>query len=131
VSQLSEHGGPAFPSATAQQRREQETPGKRLANIDHIAVVVDDIAKAAEWYTNQFECELEWCDDTWAFLAFANCGLALVRAEQHPPHVAIQATNLAQYGPATSHRDGTKSVYISDIDGNAVEMLYRPRKRVQ
>ena len=104
-------------------------PGKQLANIDHIAVVVDDISRAATWYQEQFDCRLEWCDETWAFLAFENCGLALVKAEQHPPHVAIRADNLSPYGVPTRHRDGTASVYIADIDGNALEMLYRPVAR--
>jgi len=46
-----------------------------------------------------------------------------VLPEQHPYHFAIITDDLTPYGKATLHRNGTKSVYIKDADGNNIEML--------
>jgi len=59
-------------------------------------------------------------------IKFANTSLALVLPDQHPYHFAIIAEDLAPYGDAVLHRDGTSSVYIKDQDGNNVEMLKLP-----
>ena len=97
-----------------------------MDTIDHVAVVVEDIDKAVEWYTTQFKCEVEWHDTSWAFLKFANCGLALVRPGEHPNHFAILTNEIDKFGQAVAHRDGTRSIYKSDPDGNTYELLERP-----
>ena len=38
----------------------------RMDTIDHVAAVIEDIDKAVEWYTTQFNCEVEWHDTSWA-----------------------------------------------------------------
>ena len=50
--------------------------------IDHIALPVQDIKQAVAWYTQQFACELEYQDETWALLRFANIKLALIHPSQ-------------------------------------------------
>lgn len=97
--------------------------GQELDTLHHTAIQVKDIAKAVSWYTGHFKCNIEYQDQTWAMLKFANTSLALVLAEQHPYHFAIVTDNLEPYGQAVPHRDGTASVYIKDPDGNHVEML--------
>ena len=94
--------------------------------IHHIAIQVKDIAKAISWYMQHFSCEIKYQDDSWAMLEFANISLALVLPGQHPYHFAIVTDNLASYGDAVHHRDGTTSIYIKDRDGNNVEMLTLP-----
>lgn len=93
-----------------------------LDRLHHVAIVVDDIATAVNWYRETFRCEIAYQDSTWALLRFENMGLALVIPEQHPPHLGF-ATPAAHNYPLKRHRDGTESVYISDPAGNAVELL--------
>lgn len=97
-----------------------------LDTIHHIAIQVKDINKAVSWYTKHFKCLVEYQDDTWAMLKFAQISLALVLPQQHPYHFAIITDDLTPYGKAVPHRDGTSSVYIKDIDGNTLEMLALP-----
>lgn len=95
-----------------------------MDRIDHIAIQVEDIDRAIAWYTARFECTVGFRDPTWAFIEFDNVALALVKPEQHPAHFAVLT---ADAGPdAVTHRDGTRSVYLTDADGNRVEMLERP-----
>jgi len=96
---------------------------KPLDTLHHIAIQVADIAKAIDWYTENYTCEIDYQDDSWALLKFANTSLALVLPEQHPYHFAIVTDKIDTYGKPVPHRDGTSSVYIKDPDGNTVEML--------
>jgi catechol 2,3-dioxygenase-like lactoylglutathione lyase family enzyme len=95
----------------------------QLDSIHHIAISVDDIAKAVDWYRKTFRCEIAYQDETWAMLKFANASLALVIPGQHPPHLGFVTPTAADYGELKTHRDGTRSLYISDCSGNAVELL--------
>jgi catechol 2,3-dioxygenase-like lactoylglutathione lyase family enzyme len=94
-----------------------------LDSFHHIAISVDNIATAVEWYTGNFRCEIAYQDATWAFLKFANLHLALVLPNQHPPHIAFATPRAAEFGELKTHRDGTRSIYISDSAGNAVELM--------
>lgn len=94
-----------------------------LQSLHHVAITVRDIDRAVDWYTSRFACELKYRDDTWALLKFANIHLALVTPEQHPPHIALVDPQAAEYGPLTLHRDGTRSIYIQDSEGNDVEIM--------
>lgn len=92
--------------------------------IDHVAIRVEDIDRAVKWYTDRFDCVVDYRDSTWALIKFANVALALVRPEEHPPHVAVLTPDA---GPAAAtHRDGTRSVYLADSEGNTIELLERP-----
>ena len=97
-----------------------------MDTIDHIAIVVQDVDRAVSWYTSEFKCAVEWQDESWAFLRFENCALALVRPGEHPNHFAILTNYIDLYGRPNAHRDGTRSVYRTDLDGNVLEMLERP-----
>ena len=98
------------------------TPGA-LDRIAHAAVSVRDIAQAVSWYTSTFRCTVTYQDATWAMLRFDNLELALVIPEQHPPHIAITSHDAARYGELRTHRDGTRSTYVKDPDGNSVEIM--------
>lgn len=91
--------------------------------IDHIAISVDDIKKAVEWYRKTFNCTVEYEDETWAYLGFANINLALVVPGQHPPHLAFIREDAEKYGTLKTHRDGTRSCYVKDSAGNPVEIM--------
>lgn len=104
------------------EKKVQESSGT-LDTIDHIAVAVDDVEKAVDWYRKTFSCEIEYQDKTWAFLKFENIKLALVVPNQHPPHIAFLHENADQFGNLKTHRDGSRSVYIQDSAGNSVEIV--------
>jgi catechol 2,3-dioxygenase-like lactoylglutathione lyase family enzyme len=100
-----------------------EQQGESLDTVHHVAVAVDNIPKAIDWYRSHFRCRISYQDDTWALLEFANTRVALVIPEQHPPHLGFMSRHAEQFGPLKSHRDGTRSVYVQDPAGNSVEIL--------
>ena len=94
-----------------------------LDRMDHVAIAVRDVASAVAWYTSNFRCTVTYQDATWAFLTFGNIKLALVIPEQHPPHIAFISEAAQSFGALTTHRDGTRSVYVKDSAGNSVEIM--------
>ncbi len=96
---------------------------KPLDTIHHIAVVVPDIEQGVEWYTEKFHCTIEYIDETWALLNFANTKLALVLPHQHPAHFAVARKDAEKFGTLTTHRDGLRSIYVKDMAGNSLEIL--------
>lgn len=91
--------------------------------IDHVAIPVEDVKKAVEWYTSNFNCKIKYQDDTWAYLGFNNINLALVIPEQHPTHLAFIRDDAEKYGTLKTHRDGTRSCYVADPAGNSIEIM--------
>jgi catechol 2,3-dioxygenase-like lactoylglutathione lyase family enzyme len=94
-----------------------------LDSLHHVALAVTDVAAAVTWYTGTFRCDVKYQDETWALLAFGNIQLALVVPHQHPPHLAFTHPDAARFGPLKTHRDGTRSVYVTDPAGNSVEIM--------
>ena len=107
----------------------QATSLETLDSIHHLAIIVTDVAASVAWYQANFKCAVTYQDATWALLKFANTSMALVIPAQHPPHIGIQVDDAARFGPLTTHRDGTRSVYVNDPDGNALEMMARESAR--
>jgi catechol 2,3-dioxygenase-like lactoylglutathione lyase family enzyme len=94
-----------------------------LDTLDHVAIQVEDVARAVAWYRETFSVDVTYQDETWALLAFANVRLALVVPGQHPPHLAVVRPDAASFGPLKPHRDGTASVYTHDSEGNVLEIM--------
>ncbi len=94
-----------------------------LDRLDHVAIPVTDIAVAVDWYTKTFRCSIQYQDATWALLGFDNVSLALVIPEQHPAHIGFVSPDAEKFGVLKTHRDGTRSCYVSDPAGNSVEIL--------
>ena len=95
----------------------------RLDELHHVAVQVRDVRRAVAWYRERFRFTVEWLDDTWALLRFANTSLALVVPGEHPPHLAFTMEDAESLGELSPHRDGTRSIYIEDSEGNVVECM--------
>ena len=76
------------PSKEKTRRRKAPSKKPKLDHIHHVAIPVPDIPKALEWYTSRFNCRVEYVDETWALLEFANSKLALVLPKEHPSHFA-------------------------------------------
>ena len=96
---------------------------QKLDSVDHVAIAVRNIESTVAWYKANFSCIVDYQDDTWAFLIFENVKVALVVPDQHPPHVAFVSLNAESYGKLKTHRDGTRSIYVRDPDGNSVEVM--------
>lgn len=97
-----------------------------LDTIHHVAIPVPNVAQAVEWYTSLFNCCVDYIDDTWALLGFANAKLALVLPHEHPSHFALTRPDASKFGDLVTHRDGLNSVYITDAFGNSIEVLEEP-----
>lgn len=94
-----------------------------LDAIDHIAISVTNLKETVDWYKENFKCQVDYQDDTWAFLRFGNIKLAFVIPEQHPPHIAFVSEKAESFGPLKTHRDGTRSIYIKDPSTNTIEIM--------
>lgn len=107
-----------------------------MYEMDHVAVQTEDITRAVSWYVENFEAQVLYQDETWAFLKVGQGKLALVTPSQHPPHVAfrldeetLQRAAERAGKPVDTHRDGTSGIYINDPDGNAIELICYPPGR--
>ena len=91
-----------------------------MEKIDHIAIAVTNINHAVNWYKSNFDCEVNYQDESWAELQFENIKLALVLAQDHPPHIAFIDESIKN---GTKHRDGSESIYEHDTFGNIIEKI--------
>lgn len=101
--------------------------------IDHVAVPSNNIAASVSWYVETFGAKVLYQDKTWAFLQMGTVKLALVTPTQHPPHVAVRVSEAVLEAmareagtPIDRHRDGTMGIYVSDPDGNQIELICYP-----
>lgn len=116
----------------------------QLKRLGHVAISVQDIARAAEFYQN-LGMTLVWQDQDWAYLKAGEDGLALLspaynqagphfgfifadRAEMEAAYTQVSSQNI-KTTQIHEHRDGTASFYGQDPDGNWFEYLYEPAPR--
>lgn len=113
----------------------------KLKRLGHVAICVQDLDKAAEFYQN-LGMELVWKDPDWAYLKAGEDGLALLTPSysQAGPHFGFILSDRSDMEAAYEqlknqgvhvtkihdHRDGTASFYGRDLDGNWFEYLYEP-----
>jgi len=113
----------------------------KLKRLGHIAICVQDLDKAAEFYKN-LGMEIAWKDSDWAYLKAGKDGLALLSSEYQKagPHFGFVFSDRSemeiaykqlrdsgvQVFPIHEHRDGTASFYGKDLDDNWFEYLYEP-----
>jgi catechol 2,3-dioxygenase-like lactoylglutathione lyase family enzyme len=104
-----------------------------MFELDHVAIQTPDIPATVRHYVDTYGAEVLYADQTWAFLRVGQGKLALVRPEQHPPHVAfrvdlptLQAAAARTNMPIDTHRDGTQGIYVTDPAGNTLELIYYP-----
>ncbi len=106
-----------------------------MNKIDHIAIQVTNLVESVEWYVKNFDSKILYSDDTWAMLLIGDTKVALTLPEQHPPHIAIEVSDLSEFPCNNSeikeHRDGSKYLYVNDPSGNIIEYIYYPQRRAQ
>ena len=111
----------------------------KLKRLGHVAICVQDIETAVQFYQN-LGMELAWKDADWAYLKAGDDGLALLSPSynQAGPHFGFVFSDRAQMeasyqqlrssgvnvSEVHEHRDGTASFYGKDPDGNWFEYLY-------
>ena len=92
--------------------------------VDHIAIPVDNIEQACEWYSSKFNAKILYFDQSWAILDLDNTKLALFIRGSHPNHFAVEVNpDLFDKLEFKEHRDGSKYHYLTDPWGNCVELI--------
>lgn len=94
-----------------------------LTHVHHIAIPANDIAAGVKYYTDNFECVVSYQDESWALLEFANVNIALVKPEQHDPHIGFECMEPSSHEGWKKHRDDVEYIYKKDPSGNTVELL--------
>jgi catechol 2,3-dioxygenase-like lactoylglutathione lyase family enzyme len=103
-------------------------------DFDHVALQVPDIDAAVRWYLETIAgARVSYQDETWALIEAGGTKLAFVVADQHPTHIAwrVGAERLESLAQANgqaicTHRDATRSIYLKDPGGHAVELISYP-----
>lgn len=115
--------------------------------IRHVALNVADLKKTEKFYQDILGYRVEWRPDPDnVYLIRDSDNLALHRVDNRQPGGALDhfgialktasdvdawAGHLQSYGialqkPPKSHRDGARSFYISDPEGNTIQFIYHP-----
>ena len=97
--------------------------------IDHVAIVVDDLKKASEWYVDALDAVIEDKQENYYRLKVKNGIIALLSKDfaSSKPHVGILCENIEDLpdgGERVEHRDGTTGVYMKDPSGNYLEFIH-------
>ena len=94
-----------------------------MKEVDHIAIQSRKVRELCEWYSNNFNAKILYCDESWAFLQFKNIKLAIVKPSQHPPHIAFETSEFSKDDVVKLHRDHSRSCYKRDPSGNIYELI--------
>lgn len=119
-------------------------------SLRHVALLVQNFSECARFYTEILGMTIEWQpDDDNLYLTFGSDNLALHRAksditwspQQRLDHMGfmlkapedvdawytyLQACQVPIKQAPRNHRDGARSFYCLDPDGNGVQIMYHP-----
>ncbi|MEO8401171.1 MAG: VOC family protein [Gammaproteobacteria bacterium] len=123
---------------------------KPTGGLHHVALFVKNFAACEHFYTQLLGMLIDWRpDDNNLYLTTGNDNLALHRApedfnpakHQRLDHIGfflaereevdvwfnyLKAHNVQIKALPKDHRDGTRSFYVGDPDGNTVQLIYYP-----
>ena len=105
------------------------------SKIDHIAVLVDDLDLAEEWYSEKLDGTVTFRDTKYTRICVANTNIALIDKNHYShAHFGILVENKddlpMDQGMVVHHRDGTMGVYVEDPFGNYLEYIwYSPEQK--
>ena len=94
--------------------------------IDHVAIVVKDIAVSSDWYKKNFDAKVIYQDESWAMMEVGSSKVALTLPDIHPPHIAIVIDDITCFpdqSKVKKHRDKSSYTYVQDPDGNVIEYI--------
>jgi catechol 2,3-dioxygenase-like lactoylglutathione lyase family enzyme len=118
--------------------------------LQHVALNVSDLNACERFYRGILGLRVVWRPDTESvYLTSGSDNLALHQAPVGPPatpqrldhigfaleseaavdawHAALAARGVPIVAGPRTHRDGSRSLYCQDPDGNSVQLLYEPR----
>lgn len=117
------------------------------AGMRHVALNVARFAETEWFYVELLGMQVEWRPDPDnVYLTSGNDNVALHKAEpgegaQHLDHIGfiipnadevdqwyefLAANDIEIFKPPRTHRDGARSFYCRDPDGNVVQIIYHP-----
>jgi catechol 2,3-dioxygenase-like lactoylglutathione lyase family enzyme len=122
--------------------------------LRHVALNVADVPASVEFYSSLFGMRIVWQPDPDnAYLSSGCDNLALHQAptgtpptEQRLDHLGfivenpeevdraaevLAARRIPLLRPPRTHRDGSRSLYLTDPDGNVIQILYEPTLSAQ
>ena len=99
------------------------------SQIDHIALLVDDLKSAERWYIEKLSAKIDYKDHKYVRLVLNNTILTLIdRKHYKHSHIGVLVENYEDLplnlGEVTKHRDGSVGVYVKDPFGNYLEYIY-------
>lgn len=127
------------------------TKPKPTRGLRHVALYVKNFAECQHFYTELLGMTVDWQPDADnLYLTSGDDNLALHRApldfqpakHQHLDHIGFFLDEKSQVdvwfeyftsnhvtikAPPKDHRDGTRSFYCADPDGNTVQLIYYPQ----
>ena len=100
-----------------------------MDTIDHIALLVDDLEMAEEWYCDKLNAKVTFRDEKYTRIKLENTNIALIDKKHYPyAHFGILVENIEDLplknGEIVKHRDGTIGVYVKDPFGNYLEYIW-------
>ena len=100
-----------------------------MSIVDHIALLVDDLQVAEEWYTKRLAGKVTFRDTKYIRMTVSNTNIALIDKKHYPhAHFAILVEKMQdlplELGEVVYHRDGTTGVYVKDPFGNYLEYIW-------
>tara|TARA_R100001463_G_scaffold66324_1_gene119841 strand:- start:106 stop:444 length:339 start_codon:yes stop_codon:yes gene_type:complete len=100
-----------------------------MSIVDHIALLVDNLQEAEEWYILHLNAKVTFRDKKYIRLTVENTNIALIDKEHYPwAHIGILVENKedlpTEKGTVVEHRDGTIGVYVKDPFGNYLEYIW-------
>ncbi len=120
----------------------------RTAGLRHVALNVQDLAACERFYVDLMGMEVEWRPDPDnVYLTSGNDNLALHRALGTPEgpqrldhigfiiaspadvdrwHEFLKANGVSIKAAPRTHRDGARSFYCADPEGNVVQIIHHP-----
>jgi catechol 2,3-dioxygenase-like lactoylglutathione lyase family enzyme len=130
------------------------TPAIPTRGLRHLALNVVDVSASVEFYSSLFGMRVVWQPDPDnAYLSSGCDNLALHRASadvsqrgqrldhlgfivERPEDVdraaeALAVRRIPLLRPPRTHRDGSRSLYLTDPDGNVIQILYEPTLSIQ
>ena len=99
-----------------------------MSVVDHIAILVDDLEVAEEWYTQKLAGKVTFRDSRYIRMTVSNTNIALIDKKHYPhAHFGILVEKKEdlplEMGEVVYHRDGTTGVYVKDPFGNYLEYI--------